>query len=157
MTYLLLATLTVLVTFGTVVTGTGPHSGGAGAKRIALAFSTAADIHSAIALFLIGLTIGMLFLLHQSNARPILQQRARLLLESLAVQGAVGYSQYFLHDSAYIVELHLLGVTMIWCVATLFSLEMWYPSRSASPTGERHVDSISRSAPLNELPSHVAN
>lgn len=112
-----IATLSVLVLAGTVVTGAGPHAGGPGAKRIDVPFEKVAELHSTIALFLIGLTVASLFALRQAKAPAAVQQRARWFLELLAVQGALGYTQYFLHDAAGVVELHLAGATVLWCVA----------------------------------------
>ena len=35
-------------------------------------------------------------------------------MEVMVVQGALGYLQYFLHDSPLVVEFHLAGVTTLW-------------------------------------------
>jgi cytochrome c oxidase assembly protein subunit 15 len=53
---LLLATLALVTVLGTVVTGAGPHAGGVGAKRIGIAFRDIAELHSSIALFLVGVS-----------------------------------------------------------------------------------------------------
>jgi cytochrome c oxidase assembly protein subunit 15 len=119
---LLLATTCVVVTVGTVVTGAGPHAGGKGAKRIAIAFQDIAELHSDIALFLIGLTLATLFALHQAKAPGVVQRRGRTMLEVMAIQGALGYTQYFLHDAAGVVELHLLGATCVFSAVVVFYL-----------------------------------
>lgn len=119
---LLVATLALLITIGTVVSGSGPHAGGKGAKRIAIAFRDIAEVHSDVALFLIGLTLATLFALHHARAPEPVQRRARLFLEVLAVQGVLGYTQYFLHDAPGVVELHLLGATSAWIAAVSYYL-----------------------------------
>ena len=105
------AILLTVVLAGTVVTGSGPHAGNKDAKRIAIAFRDAAELHSTIALFLIGVTLGGLFALHLANAPGGIQRRAQLVLEIYAAQGVLGYLQYSLHDNAAVVELHMIGAT----------------------------------------------
>jgi cytochrome c oxidase assembly protein subunit 15 len=119
---ILLGTVTVLVCVGTIVTGAGPHAGGPGAKRVPIAFQEIAEFHSDIALFLIGATLATLFALHHAKAPAAVQRRARTVLEVLALQGALGYTQYFLHDNAFVVELHLAGATSVWCAILAFYL-----------------------------------
>jgi cytochrome c oxidase assembly protein subunit 15 len=106
------AVLVAVVLAGTVVTGSGPHAGNKDAKRIAIAFRDAAELHSTIALFLIGVTLGGLFALHLANAPGRIQRHAQLVLEIYAAQGVLGYLQYALHDNAAVVELHMLGATL---------------------------------------------
>ena len=130
---ILLTVLSVLVLAGTVVTGTGPHAGAPGTSRIDFAFRDAAELHATIALFLIGMTLATLFALHVARAPGSVQRRARILLEVLFVQGILGYSQYFLHDAAGVVELHLAGATSVWCNAVLLYLTLSRPV--AEPVG----------------------
>ena len=63
-----LSTLTLVTVLGTVVTGAGPHAGGPGAKRIPIAFRDIAEVHSTVALFLIGMTLASQFAFHHANA-----------------------------------------------------------------------------------------
>lgn len=135
MTRLQLATLDVLLVAGTVVTGSGPHAGGPGAKRIPIAFRDVAELHSTIALFLIGLTLGSLFALHAANAPAETQSRARTVLEIYAVQGVIGFSQYFLHDAAGLVELHMIGATAAFSMTLLAYLALYVPG----PATAEHV------------------
>ncbi|HVB05968.1 MAG TPA: COX15/CtaA family protein [Acidimicrobiales bacterium] len=133
---LVLVVLTALVCLGTTVTGAGPHAGGAGSKRIPVAFRDIAEAHSTVALFLIGVVLALLFALHEGKAPATSQRKARLLFELLALQGVIGYTQYFLHDAAGVVELHLAGVTAAWCAAVSYylSLHEHHPV-AAAPTG----------------------
>ena len=102
-----LSTLTLVTLLGTVVTGAGPHAGGPGAKRIPI-------VHSTVALFLIGVTLASQFAFHHADAPEVVLRRGRLFIEVMALQGALGYLQYFLHDASWVVELHLAGVTTLW-------------------------------------------
>lgn len=130
-----LGTFALLVTIGTVVTGAGPHAGGPGAKRIDVAFRDIAELHSTVALFLIGGVLATLFALHQAGAPAPVQRRARRLLEVLALQGALGYMQYFLHDAATVVELHLIGATIAWCAFVGYYLSLHRHPATAPAAG----------------------
>jgi heme a synthase len=121
---LLLGVLCVLILAGTMVTGAGPHAGGKGAKRVPIAFRDIAELHSTIALFLIGCTLASLFALHVAKAPERTQRVARTMLEVLFIQGALGYTQYFLHDSAVVIEFHLAGATAVWIAAVTFYLSL---------------------------------
>lgn len=135
---LLVAVLAIVSLAGTTTTGTGPHAGGRGAKRIPIAFHSAAELHSSLAWLLLGVTMASLFAFHHAKAPQQVQRRARLFFELVVVQGALGYTQYFLHDSPVVVEFHLAGVTALWI--TVIGL---YLSLHAHPTA---VDG--ESAPL---------
>ena len=119
---LLVVTISALVLAGTMVSGSGPHAGGPNAIRVPIAFRDMAELHADIALFLIGLTLATLFALHVGKAPAAVQRRGRLVLEVLFLQGAIGYSQYFLHDNALLVEFHLAGATTAWTAIVLFYL-----------------------------------
>ena len=139
-----LSTLTLLTIIGTVVTGAGPHAGGAGAKRIAVAFRDIAEVHSTVALFLIGLTLASQFAFHHTDAPQVVLRRGRLFLEVMALQGALGYLQYFLHDATLVVEFHLAGATALWITGIGFFLSLYrHPAQAivnAPPSG--HADAF---------------
>jgi heme a synthase len=127
-----LGTLALVTLLGTVVTGAGPHAGGTGAKRIPIAFRDIAELHSSIALFLIGLTLASQFAFHHAKAPPDVLRRGRLMIEVMAIQGALGYTQYFLHDAAWVVEFHLAGVTTLWIAGVGFYLSLHRHAREAT-------------------------
>jgi cytochrome c oxidase assembly protein subunit 15 len=121
-----LRTLALVTLIGTMVTGAGPHAGSTGSsvKRIPVAFRDIAEVHSSVALFLIGLTLASQFAFHYAKAPPVVLQRGRLFIEVMAIQGGLGYLQYFLHDAPWVVELHLAGVTTLWIVGIGFYLSL---------------------------------
>ena len=61
-------TLSLVIILGTTVTGSGPHAGGPGAKRMPFALRDIAEVHSTVALFLIGLTVASQFAFHAARA-----------------------------------------------------------------------------------------
>ncbi len=124
---ILLGTLALLTTAGTMVTGAGPHAGAPSAagqpiRRVDIAFRAIAELHSDFALFLIGLTLASLFAFHQAKVPAEVERRLRLLFELLVMQGVIEYTQYFLHDDPLVVEFHIAGVTAIWITAVSFYL-----------------------------------
>lgn len=123
---LMLAMLAVVIVAGTATTGTGPHAGNAGAKRLPFAFHSVAELHATLAVALIGLTVGIVIAAHQEGTPASIQRRARLLISVMAAQGAIGYTQYFLRVPAGVVEVHILGVTVLWIVAQHFYLGLFH-------------------------------
>ena len=119
-----LRTLALVTLLGTVVTGAGPHAGGPGARRIPIAFRDMTEAHSTVALFLIGLTLASQFAFDHAKAPAVVLGRGRLFVEVMALQGALGYLQYFLHDAAWVVEFHLAGVTTLWITGVGFYLSL---------------------------------
>ena len=127
-----LSTLTLVTVLGTVVTGAGPHAGGPGARRIPIAFRDIAEVHSTVALFLIGMTLASQFAFHHARAPQAVLRRGRLFIEVMALQGALGYLQYFLHDAAWVIEFHLAGATTLWITGIAFFLSLYRNPLEAS-------------------------
>jgi heme a synthase len=115
--YGVLALLAVVIAAGTAVTGAGPHAGDATgqqvAKRIPIALRDMAELHSSLVLLLVGLTIGLVVGLHMADVPERVRRSGRILLIVMVAQAAVGYTQYFTHLPALLVEVHLIGVTAL--------------------------------------------
>ncbi len=135
-----LCTLALVTLVGTTVTGAGPHAGGAGAKQIAIAFRDIAEAHSTVALFLLGLTLASQFAFHYAKAPEAVLRRGRVFLEVMVLQGALGYLQYFLHDAAWVVELHLAGVTTLWIIGISFYLSLHRHPTEGAGDGSATMD-----------------
>jgi heme a synthase len=134
---IVLIVLGALVWIGTVVTGSGPHAGSKGTKRYPIAFRDITEAHSTVALFLIGMTLAMLFALHHAKAPQQVQRLAQRFLEILFLQGIVGYTQYFLHDAAGVIEIHLAGATLAWITGVSYYLSLHrHPSEDGAETLE---------------------
>jgi cytochrome c oxidase assembly protein subunit 15 len=110
----------VALVAGTATTGTGPHAGGKGAKRIPLGLSDMTRIHAEIALVTAAFLLVLLFVLWRSNAPAAVQDRGRILLVVMVAQGIVGYTQYFTHLPALLVGIHVFGATMVWSATLWF-------------------------------------
>lgn len=100
---------------GTLVTGSGPHSGGgkvAGVHRTGLDIESIARVHSASVWLTVALTVASIVLLRRAHSSAL--RFAYLLLAVELVQGAIGYFQYFMGVPMVPVLFHLLfaGVAM---------------------------------------------
>jgi len=102
-----------VVTLGTVVTGSGPHSGDDAASRFGLDPRTVAWIHADLVWLLVGLALAMALALRLTDAPRPARRRAHLLLLVLLGQGAVGYVQYATDLPVPLVTLHLLGACLV--------------------------------------------
>ncbi|WP_283132870.1 COX15/CtaA family protein [Rhizohabitans arisaemae] len=133
-----------LLLAGTVVTGTGPHSGDERASRFDFDIETVARIHADFVWAVAGLTFALLFALHVSNAPGRARQAAFTLFLVELSQGVIGYVQYFTALPAFLAGLHVLGAVLVW-IATL---RVVYLLRERDP-----VEAAAPSRPLAEAVS----
>ena len=110
----LVALTSVVLGLGTVVTGSGPHSGAVGVGRLPISARDAAEVHSGIVLMLVGFSLAAAVLLRCPRVPPEVERNGRLLVYALAAQGAIGYAQYFSGVPAALVELHVAGALVVW-------------------------------------------
>jgi cytochrome c oxidase assembly protein subunit 15 len=110
--------LAVLV-LGTVVTGSGPHSGDADeAVRFGLDPRTISWLHSDVVLIFVGLAVAYTLGAHLTGAPQAAIRAGLVLLGAALVQGLVGYVQFFSGLPIALVSLHMLGACLVW-LATL--------------------------------------
>ena len=118
------AAAAVLVT-GTVVTGTGPHGGDEKVTRLPFFVEDVARIHSLTAWAFLGLSVGSIWLLHRGGASRSANRRSMLLVGAILVQGAIGYTQYFLGVPPGLVIVHIAGSVVVWIAALSFHLGLF--------------------------------
>ena len=107
----------IVITLGTVVTGSGPHAGDIQAKRYHIDPRAISWIHADAVIALIGLTIALFLVIKVSEPLPIQSFIGKKVLLFLAIclgQGLIGYIQYFTHLPEALVAAHLLGAGLIW-------------------------------------------
>ena len=108
----------VVLVFGTVVTGSGPHSGDvpddpdATPVRMGLDPQLVSQLHADVVFLLIGLTVALLAALHATDSPAQVRRAARDLLVVQLAQGLVGYVQYFTDLPIALVLLHMLGAVL---------------------------------------------
>jgi cytochrome c oxidase assembly protein subunit 15 len=111
-------TLTFIVLlFGVVVTGTGPHAGDADVVRYPFDFRAVSWLHADSVIVLICLTIALYLVVKVSETDQVKKVFGRMILIFLVIclaQGLIGYVQYLTGLPALIVGAHLLGATLVW-------------------------------------------
>ena len=109
----LLAVTAATLALGTVVTGSGPHSGDPAAGRTGLDPATVSQLHADSVMLLVGLTVALLVALRATGADPRLTRATGVLLVVELAQGLVGYVQYFTGLPVLLVGVHLLGACLV--------------------------------------------
>ncbi|MHA7286082.1 COX15/CtaA family protein [Arthrobacter sp. MDT3-44] len=117
----LLVTATVLtsiaVVLGVVVTGSGPHAGDHGAARNGLDSYIVTRLH-ALPVYLLVATVALAVLLaYRSQVHEKLRRALVILAAVVLAQGAIGYTQHFLHLPVALVALHMLGASLLMAAA----------------------------------------
>lgn len=132
---LLTGLVAAVLVLGTVVTGTGPHSGDKNARhRLPFELADVTHLHADLVFLLLGLTVGLLVALRATGApRQVLRRAVAVLVVALA-QGAVGFTQYLTDLPVALVGGHVLGAVLVW-IATL-RLLLATSVRVAEPAAE---------------------
>jgi len=108
----------LLLIAGTIVTGSGPHSGAKagdpGNKRFPLSPANATQLHADLVFLVVGLTVALWFALKATGAPARVLTTVRDLFLLLMAQGVIGYAQYFTHLPVLLVGLHMLGAAIVW-------------------------------------------
>ena len=111
-----------VIVVGTLVTGSGPHAGDSGdVKRLPLDPRNITWLHADLVFLYIGLTIGLYVAARALNLSPNIANAVKLVLLVSAVQGLIGYVQYFTGLPWVLVALHIAGSCALW-LATLHLL-----------------------------------
>ena len=115
----------VVLVLGTVVTGSGPHSGDAEAPaRLGLDPRAMSWLHSDSVLLWFGVLLALLVALRLTDA-PAPAHRAALWVLGVGVlQGVIGYVQYLTGLPVVAVMLHMLGASLLVVVVTRLVLSL---------------------------------
>lgn len=97
---------------GTVVTGSGPHSGDLDSKRTGLDPEVVSHVHGVSVGVLVLSTIALLVVAHRRGER-VLAMFAGVLLAVELAQGLLGYVQFFTDLPEILVGLHMLGAALV--------------------------------------------
>lgn len=109
----------VTVGLGTIVTGSGPHSGDEFVGRTGFDGAFVTDLHATAVYVTVAATVGCLLLLRS--------RAAALLLGVELLQAAIGITQYHLGLPVGLVLLHLLGASLAIAAATNLALSVRRP------------------------------
>ena len=108
-----------VLVLGTLVTGSGPHSGDVDANdvptgdRMGFDVELISQLHADAVFLLVGLTVALLVALYATDAPGRVKRAARDLLVVQLAQGVVGYVQYFTDLPIALVLLHMLGAVLV--------------------------------------------
>jgi heme a synthase len=136
-------TAAVLV-LGTIVTGSGPHSGDVDGNdvptgdRMGFDIELVSQLHADVVFLLVGLTTALLVALYATDAPGRVRRAARDLLVVQLLQGVIGFVQYFTHLPVVLVLLHMLGAVLV----TVFTARLVWSVRgpaSEAPLGSPQV------------------
>jgi len=115
----------VVLTLGTVVTGSGPHSGDADEPaRFGFDPRSVSWLHADSVLLLVGLLVALVLALRLTDGPADLRKRTWFLVVVVLAQGLVGYVQYFTGLPEAIVAAHVLGACLVWVGVLRVYLDM---------------------------------
>jgi len=114
---LVLAVTWVVLYLGTVVTGSGPHSGDIDSRRTGLDPQLMSHVHAAAVYALVAVTLGLVVLAHRAG-NVVVRRAASVLLVVELLQSVVGFVQYFTDLPELLVATHMLGAALISAAAT---------------------------------------
>jgi cytochrome c oxidase assembly protein subunit 15 len=110
LSYAVLGVVAVVLVAGTVVTGSGPHSGDAKAARTGFNPESVSQLHADLVMLLVGLTIAM-WLAVRAVGGP--SRDAGILVVVVLGQGAIGWTQYFTDLPVALVAAHMAGACLV--------------------------------------------
>ena len=145
LTKLLLAIGIVVIVTGTIVTGSGPHSGAEKqqilealenqgetpaistleVERLPFDVPDVARIHGISVMIFLLLTLRVLFMIKRNS--PTLLPNGQNLMAAIIVQAGIGYLQYFTGVPALLVGIHVAGATLIWVMILRLYLAVHQP------------------------------
>lgn len=142
----------VVLVLGTLVTGSGPHSGDA-AEPARLGFDprSMSWLHADAVMLFVGLVVAVLVAVRVTDAGPRATRAWWAVLAVTLAQGVVGYVQYFTGLPWGVVLLHMLGASLlvVALVPAVLTLRVREPV-GAEPTGAR---AFGHEPPTSEPPT----
>ena len=115
----LAAVAAVVLVLGTVVTGSGPHSGDAERpSRFGFDPRSVSWLHADAVWLFVGLVLALVVALRLVGAAPAARRWARALLVVTLLQGTVGYTQYLTGLPGALVAAHMLGASLLTVAVT---------------------------------------
>ena len=103
----------VILILGTVVTGSGPHSGDAETPRFGLDPRTISWLHADAVMLFVGLVVAVRLAVHLTTSDPRPRKVWQAVLGVTLLQGLVGYTQYLTGLPEVLVLVHMLGASLL--------------------------------------------
>jgi cytochrome c oxidase assembly protein subunit 15 len=136
--WVLVAVTAVLIVFGTMVSGAGPHSGdSADVPRMQLDWLAVTIVHGVLGALVLGLAVGLFVTNRGTDARArLIRRRLVVFVVVVLAQGLVGTVQALTGLPATLVSFHLLGAALVWVGALRVLLDV-HPALFAGVGGTR--------------------
>lgn len=136
-----------LIVVGTLVTGSGPHSGdSADVPRMSFVWADVTVFHAVVGSLTLLVAVALFFLLRADPNGARVARRALFFIMVVVLQGAVGTVQAFNGLPEALVAIHLLGSALVWIGALRVLLD-------ANPTFFRARDTASLTPAENRVPA----
>lgn len=120
-----------VLALGTVVTGSGPHSGDADViSRFGFDPRYVSWLHSDVVLVFIGCALTYALGVRLTDAPAMTQRSGLWLIGACVVQAAIGYIQFYAGLPIGLVSLHMLGACLVW----IASLNVFMRTRTRGPS-----------------------
>jgi cytochrome c oxidase assembly protein subunit 15 len=103
----------LVLMLGTVVTGSGPHSGDASTPRFGFDPRTISWLHADAVMLFAGLVVAVLLAVHLTADESRPRQAWRAVLAVTVLQGLLGYTQYLTGLPEVLVMIHMLGASLL--------------------------------------------
>jgi cytochrome c oxidase assembly protein subunit 15 len=137
--WIVTAFTSVALLTGTVVTGTGPHSGsvdGEPVRRFGFEVSSVVRVHSGAVWVTVVAALALAWRIRDRPERRPLEGPLAVFVGLAATQGAVGYIQYFSDVPVVLVAIHVGLATAVWLAAVSLGLHTTTvePAILSSPT-----------------------
>lgn len=138
--WIILGLTAIIVVFGVLTTGAGPHSGSTISTRNNLDNIWVTRLHAAPVWLLVVATLSALVVARKKAQSAMVAPLIVLLIVEI-VQGVIGYVQYFLGVPELLVALHMVGLSAT-IAASVAVLDSAYP-RSTDVSPDRSVSVVS--------------
>lgn len=128
----------LVLVLGTVVTGTGPHSGehDGDVARYGFTITSVARVHSGAVWCLLAATVWLWWRARSMPGSGPVRGAAELALWAMGIQGTIGYVQYAAHLPWGLVLVHIAGSLAVWIAVLHLALVAGAPAVDAD-AGER--------------------
>jgi cytochrome c oxidase assembly protein subunit 15 len=103
----------VILMLGTMVTGSGPHSGDVATRRFGFDPRTISWLHADAVMLFVGLVVAVLLAVSLTASDPRPRKVWHAVLGITVLQGLIGYAQYLTGLPEVLVLLHMLGASLL--------------------------------------------
>jgi cytochrome c oxidase assembly protein subunit 15 len=143
----LVAVCAAVIVLGTLVTGSGPHSGDADhPARTGFDVAKIAWLHADTVMLFVGLVLGTVVALRLTGAPTAANRRIQVVLGVTVAQGVLGYVQYFTGVPWVLVAFHVLGATVLWTCVLRVTYTIRERALLVPALGQPDPDGASRTA-----------